>query len=139
MVTLQSPVQRNSKRVLASCDILRHKGARGRYEANFLEDCLDEHKVESFLHRPARLNPWQLLHTALAWRLTDEEMMPPRPFIFAPDAIAGPEGREICLANLSEPAKTCFERWLARKGHRKAMQRGFALEALYLDFLHDLA
>jgi hypothetical protein len=103
------------------------------------DNCFEEHVVESFLHTPATLNHWQLLQTALAWRLAGQEELPPRPFIFQPDPVPGGRGIEVSLDALAEPARTCFERWLARHEHRAELSRGLAGEKLYIDFLHALA
>lgn len=139
IVEMQSTQRNNARRILAQCEIRRLPGARGRYEAVFTEDCFDEHVVEAFLHRPAKLNHWQLVQTALSWRLSGQEELPARPFIFQPDPVPGERGIEVSLDALAEPARTCFERWLARHGHRAELTRGLAGEKLYLDFLHDLA
>lgn len=139
IVEMQSTQRNNERRILAQCEIRRLPGARGRYEAAFTEDCLGEHVVESFIHRPAKLNHWQLVQTALAWRLSGQEELPPRPFIFQPDPVPGERGIEVSLDALAEPARTCFERWLARRGHRDELSRGLAGEKLYIDFLHALA
>lgn len=139
IVELQSGGPRGGKRLLATCEITRMLGARGRYEAAFTEDCFEDVAIAPFVHRPDRLDHWRLLQTALAWRLAGEEELPPRPFIFAPDPVASAEGVEVRLADLVEPARTCFERWLARHGHAEALKCGFAGEKLYLEFLHALA
>lgn len=139
IVEMQSTQRSNERRILAQCEIRRLPGARGRYEAIFSEDCLAEHIVESFIHRPAKLNHWQLVQTALAWRLSGQEELPPRPFLFQPDPVAGDRGIEVSLDALAEPARTCFERWLAHRGHTAELDRGLAGEKLYVDFLHALA
>jgi hypothetical protein len=139
IVELQAAGRDGKKRLLATCEITRMPGARGRYEAEFMEDCLDDLAIAPFVHRPARLDHWQLLQTALAWRLAGEEDLPPRPFIFQPDPVKTDEGIKVCLDALAEPAQTCFCRWLARHGYQKEFSTGLASEKQYLDFLHALA
>jgi len=53
-------------------------GARGRYEAEFMEDCLEDLTIEPFVHRPARLDHWQLLQTALEPTARAGARQPPR-------------------------------------------------------------
>lgn len=139
IVELQSAGPRGGKRLLATCEIARMPGARGRYEAVFTEDCFDEVRIGAFIHRPARLEHWRLLQTACAWRLCGEEDLPARPFIFQPDPVLSPDGVKVRLDALAEPARTCFERWLARHGYRDALASGLAGEKHYLEFLHALA
>ncbi len=139
VVELQSGGPRGGRRLLATCEITRMPGARGRYEAAFTEDCFNEIHIEPFVHRPARLDHWQLLQTALAWRLAGEETLPPRPFIFQPHPVKTDDGIKVRLDALAEPAQTCFSRWLARHGYQEAFSTGLASEKLYLEFLHALA
>lgn len=139
IVELQSGGPRGGTRLLATCEITRLPGARGRYEAAFVEDCFDDMTLEPFVHRPSRLDHWQLLQTALAWRLAGEESLPPRPFIFQPDPVRTDEGVKERLSALAEPAQTCFARWLARQGYEQAFASGLASEQHYLEFLHALA
>lgn len=139
IVELQSGGPRGGKRLLATCEVTRTIGARGRYEAAFTEDCFDDVTIEPFVHRPARLDHWQLLQTALAWRPAGEETLPPRPFIFQPNPVTTDAGIQVRLDTLAEPAQTCFARWLARQGHREAFATGLASEKHYLEFLHALA
>jgi hypothetical protein len=139
VVELQSAGPDGKKRLLATCEITRLPGARGRYDAKFQEDCFDDLRIEPFVHRPERLDHWRLLQTALAWRLAGEEALPARPFIFQPDPVKTEQGVKVRLAALAEPAQTCFARWLARKGYEEAFSVGLADEKLYLDFLHALA
>ena len=139
IVELQSAGPNGKKRLLATCEVTRTIGARGRYEAAFTEDCFDDITIEPFVHRPARLDHWQLLQTALAWRLAGEEALPPRPFIFQPDPVKTEDGVKVRLAALAEPAQTCFARWLARHGYQEAFSSGLASEKHYLQFLHALA
>ena len=126
-------------RELATCEVRRRCGARGRYEATFTEDCLGEHTVNSFLFRPERMKHWELLQHALVHRLSDDGTLPARPFIFAPDGVKKDGKTFVALEHLAEPARTCFARWLVRHGHQAEFDSGLAGEQHYLDFLQDLA
>jgi hypothetical protein len=125
-------------RELATCEVTRHRGARGRYAAAFTEDCLGEHTVDSFLFRPERMKHWELLQHALAYRLSDDGSLPSRPFVFAPEGVKKDGKTFVALEHLAEPAKTCFSRWLLHQGHQPEFDSGLAAEQHYMDFLHDL-
>jgi hypothetical protein len=107
IVEIQAGGPRGKKRLLATCEITRLPGARGRYEAAFMEDCFDDITIDPFVHRPQRLDHWQLLQAALAWRLAGEEALPPRPFIFQPDPVKTEEGIKVRLAALTSRWTAC--------------------------------
>ncbi len=139
VIEMAASMQGQRARQIATCEVARHSGARGRYQATFTEDCLGEKYINSFVFRPLRLVHWELLQHAIAHRLSPDGTIPPRPFVFAPDSVKDGEHTCVRVADLTEPAQTCFSRWLARKGFAAELECGLAQEKHYVEFLHALS
>lgn len=117
------------------------KRTRCNYVANVEDDFCGMRPSDVFRHTPAVLNHWELFARGLASALTGKEEVPPRPALSLPSALALEDEKTkfVSLGRLTEPARSGFTRWLAKKGvtptEHHAAPQGLVPEALFVDFL----
>lgn len=117
------------------------KRTRCNYVATVHDDFCGTRQSEVFRHTPAVLNHWELFARGVACALSGTEAVPPRPPLSLPAALAleDDKAKYVSLSRLTEPARSGFPRWLAKKGiepqqHHSAPQ-GMVPEASYVEFL----
>lgn len=96
---------------------IRGASRKGQYWASFHADALEPQESSLFVHKPAGLNPWDLLARAYAWTVGEQFELPPRPVLCAHIPLQeGPEPL-VHLDTIPEPARTGLIRWM-HKGQR---------------------
>lgn len=117
------------------------KRTRCNYVANIEDDFCGMRQSEVFRHTPAVLSHWDLFARGVASSLTGTQTVPPRPALSLPSTLALDDEKKkfVSLARLTEPARSGFTRWLAKKGERpldhSSAPQGLVPEALYVQFL----
>lgn len=114
---------------------------RCNYVATIEDDFCGMRQSEVFRHTPAVLSHWDLFARGVASALTGTEAVPPRPALSIPPTLALDDEKKkfVSLGRLTEPARSGFARWVAKKGvtpveHHSAPQ-GLVPEELYVEFL----
>ena len=119
------------------------KRTRCNYVATIEDDFCGMRQSDVFRHTPAVLNHWDLFARGVATALAGTQAVPPRPALSLPSALALDDEKKkfVSLGRLTEPARSGFTRWLAKKSvtpleHHSAPQ-GLVPEALYVEFLRN--
>ena len=88
---------------------------KGHYRATFQSDALPLQESTPFIHKPAGLNPWDLLARAYAWTAKEEFVLPDRPKLCT--SIPLQEGTEplVHVDTVPEPARTGLIRWMHKQ------------------------
>ena len=113
---------------------------RCNYVATVEDDFCGSKESEVFRHTPDRLMHWDLFARGIAMALTGRQEMPSRPPLSLPATFVDTDEKKyVPLSRLSEPARSAFPRWLAKKGVEPTMHpsslRGLVPEGLYVEFL----
>lgn len=117
------------------------KRTRCNYVATIEDDFCGIRQSEVFRHTPEVLNHWDLFARGVASALTGTQAVPPRPALSIPPALALDDENKkfVALGRLTEPARSGFTRWLAKRGEtplaHSAAPQGLVPEALYVQFL----
>jgi hypothetical protein len=99
---------------------------KGLYRATFQSDALPVLECPLFIHKPAGLNPWDLLARAYAWATSESFVLPARPQLCTHIPLQeGPEPL-VHIDTIPEPARTGLIRWMHK------LQRPYT-EAPYLE------
>jgi hypothetical protein len=117
---------------LATGTITQTGNERGFYTVNLEEDILGRHSA-TFSYGEKTLNPPDLVLRAVCWALFGQSTLGRRPALILPPAIKVDGVERFDIENLTEPARTGFNRYRAPAGTAKA--EAMPLAEHYVRFL----
>lgn len=118
-VAIQQATMDNQGLELATGTITQTGQERGSYTVNLEEDILGRHSA-TFAYGEKTLNPSDLVLRAICWALFNQDTLGRRPALILPPAIKVDGIERFDIENLTEPARTGFNRYRAPAGTAKA-------------------
>jgi len=118
---------------LGTAEIVQKHGCRGIYQVVFTEDILGERTAE-FAYGSKRMDYADFLMRAICWALFQQDTLGPRPKLILPQTAVIDREERFDVEGLTEPARTGFSRFLARK-YPTSAALGLARAEDYVAFL----